>query len=99
MGEGDRPYRLNVEGEPGALDPLNEDLLDDASIGGGNIADDVPLTEDIAGVSGVVSLVCPLVLGRSSAMPDSMSLVDSRWKSLGRLEEACPWALGVRLWR
>ena len=35
MGEGDRPYRLKVEGEPGALDPLNEDRRDDGSMGGG----------------------------------------------------------------
>lgn len=88
MGEGDRPYRLNVEGEPGALEPLNDDRLDEGSMGGGNMADEGPLAEDIAGVSGV-----SCTEESSPAIADSTSLVDSRWKSLGRL------ALGVRLWR
>lgn len=53
MGEGDLPYRLKVDGDPGALDPLNDERLEEVSIGGGNIADVGPLAEDMAGVSGV----------------------------------------------
>lgn len=59
IGEGDRPYRENVDGEPGAFEPLKDDRREDGlSIGGGgNIADEELATE-VAGVKGAVSLLC-----------------------------------------
>ena len=59
MGDGERPYRTNVDGEPGAFEPLKEDRRDDGLSmgGGGNIADE-ELATDVAGVSGAVSLLC-----------------------------------------
>jgi hypothetical protein len=58
MGEGDRPYRENVDGEPGAFEPLKDDRRDDGLSmgGGGNIADE-ELATDVAGVKGAVSLL------------------------------------------
>jgi hypothetical protein len=45
-----------VEGDPGALEPLNDDLLDDGSMGGGNMEAEGTLAEDMAGVGGATSL-------------------------------------------
>jgi len=93
MGDGDRPYRLKVAGDSGAFDPLKDERRDDASMGGGNMAEDVMLEDDIAGVNGVASWLL-----RSSAKTDSTSLVDSRWNRRVRLAFR-PCELGVRLWR
>jgi hypothetical protein len=59
MGDGERPYRTNVDGEPGALEPLKDERRDDGLSmgGGGNIADE-ELATDVAGVKGVISLPC-----------------------------------------
>ena len=94
IGEGDRPYLPNVDGEPGAFEPLKDDLLEDGlSIGGGgNIEVDGVLATEVAGVKGVVSLFDPEVEGRSSfsrgisLATDSASLtVDSRRNIRGLL--------------
>jgi len=54
IGEGDLPYRPWCAGEPGALDPLKEDRLEEGlSIsGGGNIDVDGVLTTEAVGVGG-----------------------------------------------
>ena len=53
MGEGERPYLVNVDGELGALDPLKDDLREEGSMGGGGNMEEGVLNTDIAGVSGV----------------------------------------------
>jgi hypothetical protein len=62
IGDGDLPKRPKCEGEPGALEPLKEDRLeDDFSIGGGGNIDaaDGVLATEVAGVRGaVVLLLC-----------------------------------------
>jgi hypothetical protein len=94
MGDGDRPYRLKVDGELGAFDPLNEDLLEDGlSIdGGGNIDADEALATDAAGVSGAVSLPyedgpanSSFWLGYSLATDSASLVIDSLRNILGRL--------------
>lgn len=107
MGDGDRPYRLNVDGELGAFEPLNDDLLDEGlSIdGGGNIDAEDPLATDVAGVSGAVSFPyedgpanSSFWLGYSLATESASLVMDWLRNIRGRLV-LWPWALGVRLCR
>lgn len=75
IGEGERPYRLYVVGEPGALDPLNEERLDDglSTEGGGNIED--VLATDVAGVKGA-SLSSLSLVGYSLATESASLVID-----------------------
>lgn len=84
-----------VAGDPGALEPLNDDLRDEdrSTLGGGNILDGVLGTDGV----GVSRACCEddatdsSRRGSAATLTDSASLaVDSRLNRLGRL--------GVRLW-
>jgi hypothetical protein len=103
IGEGERPYRLNWDGELGALEPLKDDRLEEGlSMGGGGNMDDGVLATDVTGVNGAAMLLAlgPEPEAKASSLSlwcsltlvtmDSVSLaVDSLRKGLGRL--------GVRL--
>ena len=91
MGEGERPYRpwMKGDGEPGALE-LNDDLREEASMGGGGNMNAGVLPTEVAGVKGPVSFPYPEVelwasSLISSAKTDSTSLaVDSLRNTRGR---------------
>lgn len=76
IGEGDRPYLVKLAGEPGALDPLNEDRLDDVlSIGGGNMEVDGVLATDAVGVSSAPPCWLPDPEATASSLRRSLTLV------------------------
>ena len=98
IGEGERPYLVNVEGDPGALE-LNEDLRDEASIGGGGNMNAGVLLTDVAGVKGAASLLAPEAelcdsSGSAAKTEESKSLVVEDLRNIrGRV---VPCVLGVR---
>ena len=83
IGEGERAGRVRTAGDPGGLE--NEDLRDEASIGGGGIGIDgmVAGVEGVIGCwfggSGMSSFITSLVLDSAS-----LAAVDSRRKCLVR---------------
>ena len=60
MGDGERPNRVNCEGELGAFEPLKDDRLEEGLSmgGGGNMAADGVLATDVTGVSGALLPPC-----------------------------------------
>lgn len=94
-----------VAGEPGALEPLNDERLEDGrsyEAGGGNITEGVLGTE-VEGVNKAVLYWDPEVEPKLSSLTSSLALVimdsvslavEARRAGLGRLFE-----LVVRLWR